>query len=264
MQRLATAVRRRALDHEPALGADRDDQRVLDHLRLHQAEDLGAEVLAAGPTTAARRVRPCRRAGACPRCAASRRRSRTAVAAAAAAASLLGSSLNERYGAAAYRRSSDAEVVGAQHRAARPTGSCAGSGPRRGCWTASIACSISSCSCSARVVVAALGIEPGAEQLDEQRGDRRDGRAACAPCTRPRTRSPAWRRYSAIARMIVISRPRQRRRASTSPLSPSSSSSPAPHGEERVWNDVADALDVLGRRIAGRSRRSSWSASPPA
>ena len=44
-QRLA--VRRRPLDHEAALGADGHDQRVLDHLRLHQAEDLRAEVLAA-------------------------------------------------------------------------------------------------------------------------------------------------------------------------------------------------------------------------
>jgi hypothetical protein len=41
------AVGRRALDHEAALGPDRDDQRVLDHLRLHQPEDLRAEVLAA-------------------------------------------------------------------------------------------------------------------------------------------------------------------------------------------------------------------------
>jgi hypothetical protein len=44
--RLAPAADRRPLDHEAALGADRDDQRVLDHLRLHQPEDLGAEVLA--------------------------------------------------------------------------------------------------------------------------------------------------------------------------------------------------------------------------
>ncbi len=41
------AVRRRLLDDEPTLRPDRDDQRVLDHLRLHQAEDLGPEVLAA-------------------------------------------------------------------------------------------------------------------------------------------------------------------------------------------------------------------------
>ena len=46
-QGLAAAVRRRPLDHEAALGADGHDQRVLDHLGLHQAEDLGAEVLAA-------------------------------------------------------------------------------------------------------------------------------------------------------------------------------------------------------------------------
>ena len=46
-QLLATAAGRRALDHEPALGADRDDQRVLDHLRLHQPQHLGAEVLGA-------------------------------------------------------------------------------------------------------------------------------------------------------------------------------------------------------------------------
>ena len=44
-QRLAIRRRRRALQHEAALGPDRDDHRVLDHLRLHQAEDLGAEIL---------------------------------------------------------------------------------------------------------------------------------------------------------------------------------------------------------------------------
>ena len=37
--------RRRLLDDEAALGADRDDDGVLDRLRLDQAEDLGAEVL---------------------------------------------------------------------------------------------------------------------------------------------------------------------------------------------------------------------------
>ena len=39
------AVARRLLEHEAALGADRHDHRVLHHLRLDQAEDLGAEVL---------------------------------------------------------------------------------------------------------------------------------------------------------------------------------------------------------------------------
>jgi len=34
-----------ALDHEPALRADGDDDRVLDRLRLDQSEDLGAVVL---------------------------------------------------------------------------------------------------------------------------------------------------------------------------------------------------------------------------
>ena len=43
-QRLARG--RRALHDEAALRADRHDQRVLDHLRLHQPEDLRAEVLA--------------------------------------------------------------------------------------------------------------------------------------------------------------------------------------------------------------------------
>ena len=38
---------RRLLDDEAALGADRDDDGVLHRLRLDQAEDLGAEVLAA-------------------------------------------------------------------------------------------------------------------------------------------------------------------------------------------------------------------------
>ncbi len=41
---------RRALQHEPALRADRDDDDVLHHLRLHEAQDLGAEILGAvGP-----------------------------------------------------------------------------------------------------------------------------------------------------------------------------------------------------------------------
>ena len=37
----------RLLDDEAALGADRHDDGVLDHLRLDQPEHLGAEVLAA-------------------------------------------------------------------------------------------------------------------------------------------------------------------------------------------------------------------------
>ena len=58
------AVERRALEHEPALRADRHDHRVLDHLRLHQAEDLGAVVLEpVRPADAAARDRA-RRAGA--------------------------------------------------------------------------------------------------------------------------------------------------------------------------------------------------------
>ena len=50
------AVRRRILDHEAALRAHRHDDHVLHVLRFHQAEDLGAEVLAAvGPADAAAR-----------------------------------------------------------------------------------------------------------------------------------------------------------------------------------------------------------------
>jgi hypothetical protein len=45
--RLAAAAGGRPLDHEAALGAHRHDDGVLHHLRLDQAEDLGAEVLAA-------------------------------------------------------------------------------------------------------------------------------------------------------------------------------------------------------------------------
>ena len=44
-QRLAAALGRWLLDHEAALGPHRHDHGVLDHLGLHQAEDLGAEVL---------------------------------------------------------------------------------------------------------------------------------------------------------------------------------------------------------------------------
>ena len=45
-QRGAIAAGRRPLDDEASLGADRDDDGVLDRLRLHQPEHLGAEVLA--------------------------------------------------------------------------------------------------------------------------------------------------------------------------------------------------------------------------
>ena len=44
---LAAALRGRTLEDETALRPNRDDQGVLDHLGLHQPEDLGAEVLAA-------------------------------------------------------------------------------------------------------------------------------------------------------------------------------------------------------------------------
>ena len=54
--RLARAADRHALRHEAALGADRHDHRVLDLLRLHQAEDFGAEILRpVGPADAAAR-----------------------------------------------------------------------------------------------------------------------------------------------------------------------------------------------------------------
>ena len=55
----AVAARRWPLDDEAALGADRDDHGVLDRLRLHQAEHLGAEVLpAVGPADASARNPP--------------------------------------------------------------------------------------------------------------------------------------------------------------------------------------------------------------
>ena len=44
--RVALTAGRRMLDEEAALGADRHDDRVLDHLRLDQAEDFGTEILA--------------------------------------------------------------------------------------------------------------------------------------------------------------------------------------------------------------------------
>ena len=53
--RLAVS-RRQPFRHEAALGADRNDHRVLDLLRLGEAEDLGAEVLRpVGPADAAAR-----------------------------------------------------------------------------------------------------------------------------------------------------------------------------------------------------------------
>ena len=56
---LAAPRRRRALDHEPALGAHGHDHGVLHHLRLHQAQDLGAEILRpVGPAQPAPRHLP--------------------------------------------------------------------------------------------------------------------------------------------------------------------------------------------------------------
>ena len=52
----------RRFGHEPALGALRHDDRVLDLLRLGQAENFGTEILAAGPTSASRRARSARNA----------------------------------------------------------------------------------------------------------------------------------------------------------------------------------------------------------
>ena len=50
------ARRQVAFQHEPAFRADRHDDRVLQHLGLHQAEDLGAEiVVAVAPAQAAAR-----------------------------------------------------------------------------------------------------------------------------------------------------------------------------------------------------------------
>ena len=42
---VAVAANRRLLDDEPAFGAHRHDHRVFDHLRFHEAEDFGAEIL---------------------------------------------------------------------------------------------------------------------------------------------------------------------------------------------------------------------------
>ncbi len=58
----AAGIGRHAFGIEAALGAHRHDHRILDLLRLHQAQDLGAEILAAGRTSAGRRaMRPKRR-----------------------------------------------------------------------------------------------------------------------------------------------------------------------------------------------------------
>ena len=75
-----------ALQHEAALRADRHDQPVLQHLRPHQAEHLGAEVVEAVAPADARRARPGRRAGGCRRPRRRARRSRGRAAAAAAPA----------------------------------------------------------------------------------------------------------------------------------------------------------------------------------
>ena len=59
---LAIGRRRQALGHEAALGADRHDHGVLDLLRLHEAQDLGAEILRpVGPAQATAATLPKRR-----------------------------------------------------------------------------------------------------------------------------------------------------------------------------------------------------------
>src|SRR5262245_30857129 len=53
---VAVGRRRQALWHKAALGADRHDHGVLDLLRFHEAEDLGAEILRpVGPAQATAR-----------------------------------------------------------------------------------------------------------------------------------------------------------------------------------------------------------------
>ena len=53
---IPVAARRRVLDDETTLGTDWHDHRILDHLGLHQAENLGAEIFhAVGPAQAATR-----------------------------------------------------------------------------------------------------------------------------------------------------------------------------------------------------------------
>ncbi len=70
-----------ALQHEAALRAHRHDHRVLDHLGLHEAQDLGAEVVVAVAPADPAAGHHAARAGGCPRGAASGRRSRTSAAA---------------------------------------------------------------------------------------------------------------------------------------------------------------------------------------
>src|SRR3546814_7918603 len=56
---IAVAGRRQLLGIKAALRAGRDDDRVLHHLRLDQAHDLGTEIIApVGPANAAARDRP--------------------------------------------------------------------------------------------------------------------------------------------------------------------------------------------------------------
>jgi hypothetical protein len=57
--RVAVRRRRQLLGIEAALGAGRHDHGILHHLRLHQAQDFGAEIVApVGPAQAAAGDRP--------------------------------------------------------------------------------------------------------------------------------------------------------------------------------------------------------------
>ena len=131
-----------------------------------------------------------------------------------------------------------------------PTGSCAGSGPRRGSRPRRSRARSRSPSCSAR---RARRARSGSNRATNSS----TSIAAISGCAeqRPlhvrgrRTRSPPGAGTCAIARMTVISRPVSPA-ASTSPLNPSSSSSPRHTPRNASWKRLADPLDVLGAATA--------------
>ena len=153
------AVGRRGAQHEPALGADRHDHGVLDHLGLHQPEHLGAVVLAA--------IRPADAAA----------RDVTAAQVDALDLRVVDEDLEERRGRGHLRHVGRAQLEREVRRARAPR-SCArwrrsaprsraGCGPRRGCPTAA------SCSSSSRAQLRLARLVGGlaearAEQLDER------------------------------------------------------------------------------------------------
>ena len=244
------AVGGRLLDDEAALGADRDDDGVLHHLRLHQPEDLGAEVLAA--------VRPADASA----------RHLAAAQVDALGARRVDPDLEQRARAAAGRGRARVELerevglrpprrrrAGSSSSAASPgraAGSSGGCGPRRGSERrrSPARSAAARLSASASRSPSRAGSKRDAEELDELARRSPRGRRSVSSMYAWLNVLPAWRRYLASARSTATSRQVSPAREDE-PVEAVDLDLAAPGLRERVLERLADRVEV-DRPVLGR------------